>query len=556
MSSKSLQEQLKILQPVVQGKSVVSAGTPTVSSVPAPVHGGAGPSSHTLHVPPAFNSLQGQREIQRLKSELLAVETRLRELLEQKAKNDALEQSLEIGHAQLLLDKKKVSDAENYALDEAIKVEKTANDLERDRLILADGQEALTKSLVRHAEELQELKTLKELREKVNSALLRQQAEKADLDANRLTLETKAQELADRESKLVIVEGMPKQIRKLESALRGSINDLEFVRQDLLAKEKLLQKVRTERLEFKRQGVDLREQVSELVADKSQLEKSVARLDREKSNLKERFDALKRLTEDAAELTIKSIKTVSWMTENFDREDKFLFDDEVLMMGEGPWDWKSYQHLLTHRGFDVYRDDSVAKVEVLILGRDGWSKTALMEQLEARAGKRIRVFSQELFILALALNFDPLESEDEATLLRLVENHPAFEYLLGNDFPWPASGDGDGTGEFTHSGADHSPLFELGYSVAKMRGLAMSQRHSCLEQAFTDEQLPWVLSDGYMSEWGDGGTRLRLQRIAWHISMLTRTHNQHVEAVAKWESDLLWLRVKYYNAFMRFSWPK
>jgi hypothetical protein len=293
-----------------------------------------------------------------------------------------------------------------------------------------------------------------------------------------------------------------------------------------------------------------------LVAEESLLEKSVARLEREKSNLKERFDALKKVTEDAAELTVKSIKTVSWMTENFDREDKFLFDDEVLMMGEGPWDWKSYQHLLTHRGFDVYRDDSVAKVEVLILGRDGWSKTALMEQLEARAGKRIRVFSQELFVLALALNFDPLESEDEATLLRLVENHPAFEYLLGNDFPWPASGDGDGTGEFTHSGADHSPLFELGYSVAKMRGLAMSQRHSCLEQAFTDEQLPWVLSDGYMSEWGDGGTRLRLQRIAWHISMLTRTHNQHVEAVAKWESDLLWLRVKYYNAFMRFSWPK
>ena len=556
MSSKSLQEQLKILQPVVQGKTVVSAGAPMVSSVPAPVHGGAGPSSQTLHVPPAFISLQGQKEVQRLKSELLAAETRLRELLEQKAKNDGLEQSLAKDHAQLELDKKKVSDAENYALDEAIKVEKAGRDLDRDRLILEKDQEALTKSLVQHAKELQELKTLADVRDQVNSALLRQQAEKIVLETTSLTLEAKGQVLADRESKLVIVEGMPKQIRKLENALRGSIGDLESVRQDLLVKEKLLRKVRTERLEFKRQGVELQDQVSELVAEKSLLEKSVARLEREKSNLKERFDALKKVTEDAAELTVKSIKTVSWMTENFDREDKFLFDDEVLMMGEGPWDWRSYQHLLTHRGFDVYRDDSVAKVEVLILGRDGWSKTALMEQLEARAGKRIRVFSQELFVLALALNFDPLESEDEATLLRLVENHPAFEYLLGNDFPWPASGDGDGTGEFTHSGADHSPLFELGYSVAKMRGLAMSQRHSCLEQAFTDEQLPWVLSDDYMLEWGDGETRQRLHRIAWHISMLTRTHNQHEEAVAKWESDLQWLKEKYHKPFMRFSWPK
>ena len=84
----------------------------------------------------------------------------------------------------------------------------------------------------------------------------------------------------------------------------------------------------------------------------------------------------------------------------------------------------------------------------------------------------------------------------------------------------------------------------------------MSERHKYLTKAVEAKELPWVLSDDYMNEWGEGDSRQRIHRIAWHISMLTRSHSQHEEAVAKWEADLGWLKTNFYKPFMRFSWPE
>ncbi len=53
----------------------------------------------------------------------------------------------------------------------------------------------------------------------------------------------------------------------------------------------------------------------------------------------------------------------------------------------------------------------------VIVGRDNWSETVIDGQIEDRDGESLRVFSQELFVLLLAMQADPLEVADPDVLL-------------------------------------------------------------------------------------------------------------------------------------------
>lgn len=263
---------------------------------------------------------------------------------------------------------------------------------------------------------------------------------------------------------------------------------------------------------------------------------------------------------ETSEVFIKSFSTVEWITSQFDDPRELVVPKQVLLIGDGPWPLDEFTGLLQDLEFEVWQNESYDDIEVVIVGRDNWSQKIVDAQINARDGKSLRVYPQELFVLLLAMQVDPLEIAEVDDLLKFAEGHPVFDHLLKQEFPWPESTYEDGppaTVSQGFDGVDASPLFKLGYTVAQNTGLTPSKRHAVLEETFSEDALPWCISDEYMEDWGLQGSRKRLRRIAWHLHMLARRSSRNPklqDAVAKWEHDLRWLK-NLYKPVHRFRWP-
>jgi hypothetical protein len=261
-----------------------------------------------------------------------------------------------------------------------------------------------------------------------------------------------------------------------------------------------------------------------------------------------------------AEVVVRSFDTVQWIVSQFEDPYERVVPKQVLLIGDGPWPMDDFTAMLQNLGFEIWQNGCDADIEVVIVGRDNWSEMAIDSQIEERDGESLRVYPQELFVLLLAINADPLQIAESEVLMKFVEGHPIFDYLFNQEFPWPDTTYEDGPpltiaqGGFEDDEVS-SPLYKLGYSVAQQVGLNPQQRHTFLEETYTEENLPWCISDEYMEDWGIASSRKRLRRIAWHLYLMTKRFRRHDLAVAKWESDLDWLKRNYYKPIYRFRWP-
>jgi len=271
-------------------------------------------------------------------------------------------------------------------------------------------------------------------------------------------------------------------------------------------------------------------------------------------------DALNKLalTPDG-EVIIRSFETVQWLVSQFEDPYERVVPKQVLLVGDGPWPIDNFTELLQEIGFEVWQNGCDADIEVVIVGRENWSESVIDAQIEERDGESLRVYPQELFVMLLAMQADPLEIADPESLLKFVDGHPVFEYLFNQEFPWPETAFEDGPPATIGEGFDgedaSSPLYKMGYSVAQQVALTPSRRHDLLEETYAEESLPWCISDEYMDDWGEANSRKRLRRIAWHLHLMTKRFKRHMEAVARWESDLDWLKRTYYKPIHRFRWP-
>jgi len=270
--------------------------------------------------------------------------------------------------------------------------------------------------------------------------------------------------------------------------------------------------------------------------------------------------ALKQLDEvPDSELIIRSFDTVQWLTSQFNDPRDRLVPKQVLLLGEGQWPMVNFTDLLQDLGFEIWQNGYNDKIEVVVVGRDNWSELDLVRQINERDGKPIRVYSQELFVLLLVMRSDPLIWSEPEALRKFVQGHPAFEYLLDQEFPWPETTFEDGPPATIGEGFDgedaSSPLYKMGYSVAQQVALSQSERYQYLNETYQEENLPWCISDAYMEDWGEPNSRKRLRRIAWHLHLMTKRLKRHDKAVTRWESDLNWLKQNYYKPIHRFRWP-
>lgn len=343
--------------------------------------------------------------------------------------------------------------------------------------------------------------------------------------------------------------------------LSNELNDLQARVGHLRGIEEKLQSLKEEHTKLTRLYKAGKTRIRNLTAEKNQAlesqseaEANAKRISRDLKDVRNKLASM-----PDGEVIIRSFETVQWLVSQFEDPYDRLVPKQVLLVGDGPWPIDNFTELLQELGLEVWQNGYDADIEVVIVGRENWSESVIDAQIEERDGESLRVYPQELFVMLLAMQADPLEIADPESLLRFVDGHPVFEYLFNQEFPWPETDFEDGPpatiGEGFDSEDASSPLYKMGYSVAQQVDLSPSRRHDLLKETYAEERLPWCISDEYMEDWGEANSRKRLRRIAWHLHLMTKRFKRHMEAVARWESDLDWLKRTYYKPIHRFRWP-
>ena len=412
--------------------------------------------------------------------------------------------------------------------------------LQKARLQLEEDRAAFEADLVR-------LEELDEATEKLSAA----QRELADSEAEiRLRIID-----SERSEKKLAVE------RARLEKLSNELSDLQARVGHFRGIEKALRTLEEEHTKVTRLYEAGKTRIRNLTAEKDQALQSQSSAEANAKKIsRDLKDALNKLASTPdGEVIIRSFETVQWLVSQFEDPYERVVPKQVLLVGDGPWPIDNFTELLQEIGFEVWQNGCDADIEIVIVGRENWSESVIDAQIEERDGESLRVYPQELFVMLLAMQADPLEIADPESLLKFVDGHPVFEYLFNQEFPWPETAFEDGPPATIGEGFDgedaSSPLYKMGYSVAQQVALTPSRRHDLLEETYAEESLPWCISDEYMEDWGEANSRKRLRRIAWHLHLMTKRFKRHMEAVARWESDLDWLKRTYYKPIHRFRWP-
>ncbi len=246
-----------------------------------------------------------------------------------------------------------------------------------------------------------------------------------------------------------------------------------------------------------------------------------------------------------------SQKLRDWLFQGVDATG--MFPKGIGTLGSCPFDEYEFDAFLRTLGIEAFIPS--ADLNTMVIGRTEWEND-LNDAIEARRGKELRVYSQEMF-LAYILGNDPLESPAVAEVFG--EGHPALEHIRDWGFEWPTTrlvpfATGSGIPATTKL-KEESPLKILGYTAGAL-GRDRQERRNALSLAFTKDFRGMVDVDHL--QWGEpqSGTRLRkiAERLAMNIDPLSRGGRRR-EAVRHWLEDLEWLKEEYYDGRHTFPWP-
>lgn len=195
---------------------------------------------------------------------------------------------------------------------------------------------------------------------------------------------------------------------------------------------------------------------------------------------------------------------------------------------------------------------------VLIIGREGWAEKNITDHIKARAKNSLRIYSQEMAILALLTGHDPFDLDVE-TLLEFGEGHPALEFLMNSGFDWSAKRTRETIRIDVEPGKgwrDTSPLTAKGYHVGKTSDLLPRERCDILQSVFLGElDFSEAFPKYEVLEWGDPESVERLKKMVSHITWVMGIHSSHVHAVEDWQDDLDWMKEEFYETRFNFRWP-
>lgn len=245
-----------------------------------------------------------------------------------------------------------------------------------------------------------------------------------------------------------------------------------------------------------------------------------------------------------------------------------ILGENILSAGSGPVSEDDFDEMLLEcniQPHSISGDGGDIDMNVLVIGREDWQKADLDRVVKSRAGKTLRVYSQEMVIASLAVGDDVYQVLSESELKELGAGHPALEFLEQRRFDWPTTTVED----FSHSttvsfAAMNSPetglLSHMGYRVGQS-GLVQESRREILDEVMVSHLVPASAHDRlYAEQWGKPSSPRRLKKLADCLASFAKSHKRmrsrdYSEAIADWESDLDYLRTVYSHLRSDFDWP-
>lgn len=250
-----------------------------------------------------------------------------------------------------------------------------------------------------------------------------------------------------------------------------------------------------------------------------------------------------------------------------------MFPRGVATLGSDPFDEGEFDSFLQRLGITVCATSSLrcnffdvlgimayatpSNLNVLVVGQIEWEDD-LNDAIEARRGKDLRVYSQEMFLALLQTGLDPLESPNVA--MHFGKGHPALEYIQEWGFDWPITrivpSSSSTAAVVTRNLRDVSLLKLFGYTVGA-KGRDTHKRQSVLSKVLAAHLSGRPDTMEFAPEWGEPFSGTRLKKIAEHISMniYPRSAGRWPEAESHWRADLQWLKVMFYEGKHTFRWP-
>lgn len=134
-----------------------------------------------------------------------------------------------------------------------------------------------------------------------------------------------------------------------------------------------------------------------------------------------------------------------------------------------------------------------------------------------------------------------------------IRKHPEY-------FKWPSTeADGGGGGFEIGKAPREGMLGYLEYRVGRNNGLPEGARRAILDRVVKGT-LPIYWSLDYYEQWSEPGSAARLRKLAESIAAFARNAKRRrgsglSDAIAEWESDLEYLKKKYYLRRWAFGWP-
>ncbi len=249
-----------------------------------------------------------------------------------------------------------------------------------------------------------------------------------------------------------------------------------------------------------------------------------------------------------------------WLLKIDEPADNLQWRKEVASVGSEPFQEGFFDAFLRQHGYTPYPCGS-QNCDILIVGRSNWHVDQLLQHIDARRGKRLRIYSQEIALLAIVTGYDPFEA-GENLLLQVGNEHPAIKYLIDSKFSWPCVGEKSDNSIHIDGmlWRGSSPLTAMGYHVGLTSQLSENERRSLLKNIFKGRLVfPDEFSEYEKMEWGLPESSVRLKKMASHIVQNIRLHGNRLgsdsTAVIEWKTDLVWLRQSFYKGKFRFGWP-
>jgi len=127
-------------------------------------------------------------------------------------------------------------------------------------------------------------------------------------------------------------------------------------------------------------------------------------------------------------------------------------------------------------------------------------------------------------------------------------------------FDWPDTKIWLGSGTLSTRGwLNEGVLGVFGYSVGEELNLSKSERRRALDAVFK-LNIPPIFGWDQLNQWGEPKTPLRLQKMANCLASFARNAKHRktrglVTAITRWESDLAYLKKRYYRGKFKFGFP-